>query len=76
MKCCPSVFAIARDMLNVVVVRVSIGLLASSGFGVETRCVNSKFPRLSTASSVVNVDGYVRNKDRWSVNGCCISSAE
>lgn len=47
----------ARDMLNVVVVRVRMGLLASSGFGVDTRCVNSKLPRLSTASSVVNVDG-------------------
>lgn len=57
MKCWPSVFAMARDMLNVVVVRVRMGLLASSGLGVDTRCVNSKLPRLSTASSVVNVDG-------------------
>ena len=56
-KCCPSVFAMARDMLNVVVVRVRIGLLASSGLGVDTRCVNSKLPRLSTASSVVKVEG-------------------
>lgn len=56
-------------MLNVVVVVVTTDFLTSVGSGDLVVCVNLRSPRFITASSVVNVLGYVLSKllcvPRW-----------
>lgn len=58
-----NVFAISRVMLNVVVVVVTDDSFEPLG---ERRvCENFRLPRFATASSVVNVHGYDRNRTLW-----------